>query len=94
MTKCCLKKEVWNGVQFNYIDGIDGQETRKHAKSLGLSQNEGHSLLWEIQSISGWKIVNHGDWILSADRGIHGEKIYTVVNRDEFEKTMYTFEDK
>ena len=94
MMKCCLKKEIWESVQFNYIDGIDGLETRKHAKSLGLSQNEGYSVIWEIKAVSGWKTVNHGDWILSADRGFHGEKIYTVVSKNEFENEMHVFGDK
>ena len=91
MTKCCLIKEVWEVSQFCYIDGIDGPKTCKKAAELGLSRNEGHSLLWEIKCIDGWKIVNSGDRVLSANRGFHGEKVYTVLSQDQFSRTMWVF---
>ena len=88
--KCCAKTSIWEAVQFNYVDGIDGLETIELAKSLGLSRNGdgGISKIWEIDTVSGWRIVDDGDWILSAPRGFHMETIYTVMKKNEFEKTM------
>lgn len=64
------KPVVIEAIQFNEIDGIDGLETCKLAKSLGFSRN-GPSLLWEIKTLEGWHIVSNHDWIIT---GVKGER--------------------
>jgi hypothetical protein len=76
------KGEVF-AVRFLYIDNIDGKETIKFAKSIGLSRNGdgGISLLWEIQTQTGWKIVNHGDYV------VDNNGVISVMNERDFEAT-------
>ena len=84
-----MKKErqIWDAVQFLYIDGIDGEQTEHEAKKLGLSTNpKSSSKLWEIQTGRGWKIVEHSDWILSENTAgiIH----YIIMSDKKFKDTM------
>jgi len=66
--------------QFRFIDGPDGDETRRLAQSLGLIQRyevyrDGdfidNSSPWEVQTLEGWVTVNDGDYVII---GIEGEK--------------------
>jgi len=84
--KCAYRVEI-EAVQFNYIDGIDGPETRKFGSSIGLSQNVPRSALWEIQTFHGWKIVNSGDWIVvKKNIGFQGEDVVYVMTGEEFNR--------
>jgi hypothetical protein len=92
--RACLRNQVWNAIQFEYIDGIDGPKTVKYAEGIGLSRNGdgGISKLWEIKTESGWKIVDHGDWILSQPSPWEaGKSIYTVVKGGVFDQDMVLF---
>lgn len=74
------RKETFEAVQFLYIDGIDGVETIKRAEELGLSRNGGGmiSKIWEIKTKWGWKVVRHGDYIMteSDDWGNHKSVVF------------------
>ncbi len=88
LTKYRRRTPIVEAAQFNYIDGIDGPETRRLAKFLGLSRNKGFSLLWatsvwEALMTGSWRTVTHGDWIV-----IDGEGARTVCEHDVFE-SMY-----
>jgi hypothetical protein len=76
------RKEQYEAVQFLYIDGIDGPETIKRAKELGLSRNGdgGISKIWEIHTNWGWKIVEHGSYIMKVGNEI------SVIYRERFEE--------
>lgn len=78
---------IVSAVQFNYIDNIDGPETCKLAKSLGLSRHLS-SKLWEIQTFYGWKIVRHGYWILT---NTEREPRCVVLHPEDFETSYEPF---
>lgn len=77
------RKDTINAVQFLFIDNIDGKETIKFAESLGLSRNGNGmiSKIWEVKTKWGWKIVNHGDYVIIDDDGS-----YAVVTKERFEE--------
>ena len=79
------RKEQYEAVQFLYIDGIDGPETIKRAEELGLSRN-GVSLIWEIHTKWGWKIVEHGSYIMTVGNDI------SVIYRERFEELYESVE--
>ena len=68
MPKYRKKPVVIEATQFNYIDNIDGPKTCELAKSFGLSRN-GPSLLWEIKTAEGWRIMYSGDWSITDAQG-------------------------
>jgi len=71
--RACLKTDVSTVVQFLYEGDIDGLEAIAAAHEMGLSTNGGQSKLWEIETIYGWKIVEHGSWVLY--RGAYAYKV-------------------
>ncbi len=74
------KPETVEAIQFNYIDSIDGPKTCELAKSLGLTRR-GSTLLWELKTYQGWRIVRSGFWIITD---ILGSKF--LRNADAFER--------
>ena len=52
--------------QFKCVDGIYGEETKKLALSLGLVKAP-HSVVWEVETSEGWRIVGDGDWVISKN---------------------------
>jgi len=68
MAKYRKISKVVEAEQFNYIDGISGPKTTELAQSLGLSTN-GPSVLWEVTTAQGWKIVYSGYWIVTQSDG-------------------------
>lgn len=79
-----LKSTSVDAVQFKNPGSGDEPETTELARSLGLSRN-GTSLLWEIKTSYGWRIVYHNHWIVTSD-GSFGSKQVTVYNPEDFEE--------
>jgi len=69
MAKFRKKTEVVDAVQFKYSGDSDGPDACALAKSLGLSRH-GSSKLWEVETLSGWCIVEYGFWVITYPDGM------------------------